>query len=94
MVSPKLVLLAVLARKVAPANLANPEHSYQSWHEVLQDTLAQVAEGRQIPFPIFLYNISPFWVPTIVQCESGLDEQEMKLYIEVMQRATISEILA
>ena len=44
MVSPTLVLLAVLARKVARERRANPEHSYQSWHEVLQDTLAQVAE--------------------------------------------------
>ena len=29
-----------------------------------------------------------------MQCESGLDEQQMNLYIEAIQRATISEILA
>ena len=66
MVSSTLALLAVLARKVARENRANPEHSNHSWHEVLQETLAQVAERHQIPFPIFFYNISPFWVPTIV----------------------------
>ena len=63
MVSPTLVLLAVLAQKVARENRADSEHSYQSWHEVLQEALAQVAERHQLSFPIFLYNISPFWVP-------------------------------
>ena len=94
MVSPTLVLLTVLARKIARENRTNPEHSYQSWHEKLQETLAEVAERHGIPFPIFLYNISPFWVPTMVQSESSLDEQQIKLYVEAMQRATISEILA
>ena len=92
MVSPTLLLLAVLARRVARENRANPEHSYQSWHEVLQESIAQVVERHSISFP-FLYKISPFWVPTMVQCESGLNEQQMKLYIGAMQRATINEIL-
>ena len=94
MVSPTLVLLTILARDVAREIRANPEHSYKSWHEVLQETLAQVAERTEIPFANYLYIISPFWVSTIVQCESGLDEQQMKLYIEAMQRATITQILA
>ena len=94
MVSPTLVLLVVLAQRTAKENRANPEHSYQSWHETLQKTLVEVAESHGIPFPIFLYNISPFWVPTMVSSESSLDEQQTKLYIEAMQRATIAEILA
>ena len=94
MVSPTIVLLVVLAQKTAKENHTNPEHSYQSWHETLQKTLAEVAENHGIPFPIFLYKISPFWVPTMVQSESSLDEQQAKLYVEAMQRATIAEILA
>ena len=72
----------------------NPEHSYQSWHETLQVTLNETAESHGIPFPIFLYNSSPFWVPTMVQRESSLDEQQVRLYVGAMQRATIAEILA
>ena len=77
MVSPTLVLQAVLARKVARESRVEPKHSYQSWHEALQEKLMQMAERHHIHFPIFLHNISPFWVPTIVQSESGLDEQQM-----------------
>ena len=94
MVSPTLVLLTVLAQKTAQENRMNPEHSYQSWHETLQVTLNETAESHGIPFTIFLYNISPFWVPTMVQRESSLDEQQVRLYVEAMQRATIAEILA
>ena len=50
MVSFTLMLLAVLARKIAQENRANREHSYQSWHEVLQETLAQLSERHQIQF--------------------------------------------
>ena len=94
MVSPTLVLLTVLAQKTAQENQMNPQHSYQSWHKTLQVTLNETAESHGIPFPIFLYNISPFWVPTMVQRESSLDEQQVGLYVEAMQRATIAEILA
>ena len=94
MVSPTLVLLAVLAQRTPKENRANPEHSYRSWHETLQRTLVEVAETHGILFPIFLYNISPFWVPTMVSSESSLDEQQTKLYIEAMQQATIAEVLA
>ena len=94
MVSTTLVLLTVLAQKTAQENRMNPQHTYQSWHETLQVTLNETAESHGIPFPIFLYNISPFWVPTMVQRESSLDEQQVRLYVEAMQRATIAEILA
>ena len=94
MVSPTLVLLSVLAKRIARENRTNPKHSYESWHRELQETLAEVAERHGIPFPIFLYNISPFWVPKMVQCESNLDEQQVKLYVEAMQWAKISEIPA
>ena len=94
MVSPTLVLLSVLARRIASENRTKPKHSYQSWHRELQETLAEVAERHGIPFPIFFYSISPFWVPKMVQCESNLDEQQVKLYVEAMQRAKISEVLA
>ena len=86
MVSPTLVLLSKLAQKTAQENRTNPRHSYQSWHLELQESLAEVAERHGIPFPIFLYNISPFWVPKIVQRENNLDEQQAKLYVEAMQR--------
>ena len=94
MVSPTLVLLTVLAQKTAQENRMNPQHTYQSWHETLQVTLNETAESHGIPFPIFLYNIAPFWVPTMVQGENSLDEQQVRLYVEAMQRATIAEILA
>ena len=92
MVSPTLVLLSILAQKTAQENRTNPRHSYQSWH--LEGNPARKAERHGIPFPIFLYNISPFWVPKVVQRENNLDEQRRKLYVEAMQRAKISEILA
>ena len=94
MVSPTLVLLSVLAKKIARENRTNPKHWYQSWHRELQETLTENAEQHGIPFPIFLFNISLFWVPKMVQCESNLDEQQVKVYVEAMQRAKISEILA
>ena len=94
MVSPSLALLSILAQKTAQENRTNPRHSYQSWHLELQETLAKVAERHRIPFKIFLYNISPFWVLKMVQRENNLDEQQVKLYVEAMQRAKISESLA
>ena len=93
-VSPTLVLLVVLARKTAQENQAKPQLSYQSWYEAMQEPLSQVAERHQIPFPILLFNISLFWVPSIAQSESSLDEQQMKLYWEAMERAIISEVPA
>ena len=69
MVSLTLVLPSVLAKKTAREIRTNPRHSYQSWHGELQETLAEVDEQHEIPFSIFLYNISPFWVPKMVQCE-------------------------
>ena len=84
MVSPTLVLLSILAQKTAQENRTDPRHSYQSWHLELQETLTEVAERHGIPFPIFLYNIAPFWVPKLVQRENNLDEQQAKLYVEAM----------
>ena len=60
---------------------------------IARDTGASGRETR-IPFPILLYNISPFWVPSMAQCESGLDDQQVRLYMEALERATISEVLA
>ena len=47
-----------------------------------------------ILFPVLLYNISPFWLPNLVQAEYNLDEQRLLSYVEAMERATISEMLA
>ena len=30
----------------------------------------------------------------MAQCESGLDDQQVRLYMEALERATISEVLA
>ena len=75
-------------------NEAEPNHTYQTWHKALRETLNQVALRLEIPFPVFLYNISPFWLPSLVQAEFNLDDQQIRLYVEAMQKATISEILA
>ena len=77
LVSPTLVLLVVLARKVAIENQSHPQQSYVSWQRMLQETLLQVAERHQIPIPVFLDNISPFWFLTIVQCEGDIDANEV-----------------
>ena len=53
-VSPTLVLLAILARKIGRENRVDPKHSYQSWHKTLQQNLMQVEERHHIyPFPSF-----------------------------------------
>ena len=48
----------------------------------------------EIPFPGLLYNIFPFWLPSFVQAEYNFDDQQTRVYVEAMQGATMSEILA
>ena len=94
MASLTLTLLMVMTRGLARQNEAEPNHTYQTWHKALCETLNQVPLGLEIPFPVFLYNISPFWLSSFVQTEFNLDDQQIRLYVEAMQKATISEILA
>ena len=94
MASLTLTLLMVMTRDSARQNEAEPNHTYQTWQKALRETLSQVALRLEIPFPVFLYNISPFWLPSFVQAEFNLDDQQVRLYVEAMQKATISEILA
>ena len=93
MVSPTLTLLIVMARNLAKQDETEPRHTYQTWHQALHDTLNQVALRLEIPFPVLLYNISPFWLPSFLQTEYYLDDQQTSLYMEAMQGATISKIL-
>ena len=85
--------LIIMARSLAKQNEAEPRDTYQTWHKALRETLNQVALRLEIPFPVLLYNISPFWLPSFVQTEYCLDEQQTRLYVEAMQGATISDIL-
>ena len=89
-----LAMLSILAQDIVRRNTREPTHTYQTWHNQLREPLSQVAERLGIPFPVFLHNISPFWLPSLVQAEYGLDEQRMRLYMDAMERATISEMLA
>ena len=92
-VSPTLTLLIRMARSLAKQKEAEPRYTYQTWHQALRETLNQVALRLEIPFPVLLYNKSPFWLPSFVQTQYCLDEQQKQLYVEAMQGATISEIL-
>ena len=94
MASLTLKLLVGMTRGLAKQNEAEPRHTYQTWHQALCETLNQVALRLEIPFPVLLYNISPFWLPGFVQADFNLDDQQVRLYVEAMQKATISEILA
>ena len=78
----------------ASQNAREPTHTYRTLHEQLREPLHRVAERQRIPFPVFLHNIAPFWLPSLVQAEYCLDEQRVRLCVEAMERATISEILA
>ena len=92
--SPTLAMLSILAQDIARPNAREPTHTYRTWHEQLRDPLHRFAERLGIPFPVFLCNISPFWLPSLVQAEYCLDERRVRLYVEAMERATTSEILA
>ena len=94
MVSPTLVLPAVIARDLARRNAEEPRHSYLSWNQLLREPLARVAERHGLSCSIFLHNISPFWLSNLVQDEYNLDEQQVRLYVEAMERARVSETLA
>ena len=89
-----LALSVVMAQNLAKQNEKEPKQTYQTWHQLLRESLNQVAERLEIPFPMLLYNISPFLLPNFVQAEYDLDEQQLRLYMEAMERATVSEILA
>ena len=91
---PTLALLTVLAQDIARQNEGEPTHTYHTWHEHLREPLHQVAERLGFHFPLFLYSISPFWLLTFVQTEYNLDEQQVRLYVEAMEKATMSEVLA
>ena len=91
--SPTLAMLSILAQDIPRQNAREPTHTYRTWHEQLCEPLHRVAERLGIPFPVFLYNISPFWLPTLVQTEYNLDEHRVRLYVEAMESATMSEIL-
>ena len=60
MASLTLTLLVMMTRSVAKQNEIEPRHTYQTWHQALGETLNQVALRLEIPFPVLLYNISPF----------------------------------
>ena len=94
MASPTLTLLVVMAQNLAEQNKAEPRQTYQTWHQSLRETLNQVAVRLEIPFPVLLCNIFSFWFPNFVQAQYKLDDQQTPLYVEAMQEATMSEILA
>ena len=75
--SPTLAMLLILAQDIVQRNIQEPTHTYQTWHDQLREPLGQVADRLGITFPVFLHNISPFWLPSLVQAEYGLDEQRM-----------------
>ena len=50
--------------------------------------------GKASRSPVLQYNIFPFRLPNFVQAEYNLDEQQVRLYVEAMERASVSEILA
>ena len=89
-----MTMLSILAQDIARQNAPETTHTYRKWHEQLREPLIRVAERLGIPFPVFLYNILPFWLPSLVQAEYCLDEQRMCLYMEAMERSTVSETLA
>ena len=94
MASLTLTLLVVMTRDLAKQNEIEPGHTYQTWHQAFRETVNQVALRLEIPIPVLLYNIFPLWLPSFVQAEFNLDDQQVRLYVEAMQKATISEVLA
>ena len=57
--SPTSAMLSILAQDIARHNAREPTHTYRTWHEQLREPLHRDAEWLGIPFPVFLYNISP-----------------------------------
>ena len=94
MASPTLALLIVLVQDIARQNEKEQKLIHQKWHQLLAEPLSQVAERLGITFPVFLHSISTFRLPNFVQAEYNLDEQQLRLYVEAMERATMSEIQA
>ena len=45
--------------------------TYHTWHLLVEEPLAQVAQRSKILFPIFLKNISSFWLPNLAQVEGN-----------------------
>ena len=68
--------------------------TYRTWQLPLEETLTQVAERHDIPFPIFVDNISPFWLSKLAQVEGNWDDQQMQFYQEAIKEATVSEFSA
>ena len=91
MVFPTLVLLAVIARDLLRRNAEEPRQTFLSWYQLLREPLVLSAERHRLAFPIFLHNISSFWLTSLVQAEYNLDEQQVKFNVEAMEKATISK---
>ena len=70
------------------------ERNVQLWHLLLKEPLAEVLKRHNIPLLIFLYNISPFWLPNLEQVEGNWDDQQTQLYQDAMRETRLSEILA
>ena len=86
--SPTVALLAVMAQDLAHRNEEEPRKIYQTWYQLLREPLNHVAERHDISFKVLLYNVSPFWLPNLVQAEYNLDEQQVNLYFEDMERVS------
>ena len=89
-----LAILMALARDIVNRNAKEPRLTSQSWQLKLEEPLKEVAEKHNIVFPIFLYNIAPYLLLTFAQLENNLDQHQEKLYLEALERAKSSEILA
>ena len=76
---------ALLARDLVRRKTEVPRHAYRTWDLHWEEPLARVPELHGIPFPIFLYNIAPFWLPNLAQQENTWDEQQTKLHQEAME---------
>ena len=93
--SPTLAMLSILVQDIARQNAREPTDTYRTWHEQLCEPLHQVAERLGIPSRCFYTTYPPSGSPP--QCKRNLcnclDEQRVHLYVEAMERATISEML-
>ena len=94
MVSPTLAILAVMAQNLARRNEKEPRQIYKRGTNKLCEPLTKVAERQSISFPVLLYNISPIRLNFFLQAEYNIDKEQVRLYVEAMERATVSESLA
>ena len=85
-VSTTLALLTVMAQDLTRRKEKKPKQTFQKRHQLQRQPLNHVAERLGISFPVPLYNISPFWLPNFVQAENNPNEQQVRLYVEAMER--------